>query len=33
MSEILIRSGKDPFTPVGAEASALQNVINTNVGN
>jgi hypothetical protein len=31
--KILIRSGKDPFTPVGAEATLTQDVFNTNVGN
>ena len=33
MSKILIRSGRDPFTPVGAEATLTQDVFNTNVGN
>lgn len=33
MTEILIRSGKDPFTPVGPESTLAQDVINTNVGN
>lgn len=33
MSRILLRSGKDPFTPVSAEATLAQDVMNTNVGN
>ena len=33
MTRILLRSGKDPRTPVGAEATLAQNVINGNVGN
>lgn len=33
MSKILIRSGKDPFTPVAAEATLAQDVFNSNVGN
>lgn len=33
MRELLIRSGKDPFTPVSAEATLAQDVMNSNVGN
>jgi hypothetical protein len=33
VSRILIRSGKDPFTPVPAESTFAQDTYNTNVGN
>jgi Polysaccharide pyruvyl transferase len=33
VTRVLIRSGKDPFTPVSAEATLTQNVFHTNVGN
>src|SRR3954468_2221973 len=33
MALVLIRSGKDPFTAVSAEATLTQNVFHTNVGN
>jgi hypothetical protein len=33
MARVLIRSGKDPFTAVSAEATLTQNVFHTNVGN
>jgi len=33
MSRVLIRSGKDPFTPVTAEATLAQDVFNSNTGN
>jgi hypothetical protein len=33
MSRVLVRSGKDPFTIVGPEATLAQDVFNSNVGN
>jgi hypothetical protein len=33
MTRLLIRSGKDPFTPVGAESTLTQDVFNSNSGN
>ena len=33
MTRILIRAGRDPFVPVGGEATLTQDVFNTNVGN
>jgi hypothetical protein len=33
MARVLIRSGKDPFTAVSADATLTQNVFHTNVGN
>jgi Polysaccharide pyruvyl transferase len=33
VTRVLLRSGKDPFTPVSAEATLTQNVFHTNVGN
>src|SRR5674476_250136 len=33
MTRILLRSGKDPFTPVVAEATLQQDVFNSNSGN
>jgi hypothetical protein len=33
VTRVLIRSGKDPFTVVSAEATLAQNVFHTNVGN
>ncbi|RYJ06688.1 MAG: polysaccharide pyruvyl transferase family protein [Actinomycetales bacterium] len=33
MARILIRSGKDPFTPVSAETTLTQDVFNSNSGN
>lgn len=33
MTRLLVRSGKDPFTPVGAETTLAQDVFNSNSGN
>lgn len=33
MSRLLVRSGKDPFTPVGPETTLAQDVFNSNSGN
>jgi hypothetical protein len=33
MPRLLVRSGKDPFTPVGAETTLVQDVFNSNSGN
>lgn len=33
MPRLLVRSGKDPFTPVGAETTLTQDVFNSNSGN
>ncbi|CAN5412754.1 polysaccharide pyruvyl transferase family protein [soil metagenome] len=33
MKRMLLRSGKDPFTPVSAEATLTQDVFNSNAGN
>ena len=33
MGQILIRAGKDPFTPVSGEATLTQDVFNSNTGN